>query len=339
MRRSVGLLAVLICAAAAGGPAHAATTAWSGGAFNVDTANLVRRSNIVLGRAPALPRQSMDLGNGSFGVAAWAANGFTAQLNRADTLPNHRSAGQLVIPSLATMTGASDYKATVDLYDATYRQSGGGMTATTYVRADKDELVIDVTGADPASAQTATIDLQSGRNATPAASGAIATLAESWVDDATYTGPNRSGTGPGGGGSGKTFGSLAALTAGGRGVTASSPAARTIRVTLNPNADGSFRIVVGGPKWTGGDAAATAASLLGTDATASTLSSGHLSWWHDFWGRADLVKLSSADGVANYMENIRTVYLYTAASSERGDYPSEQAGVNDHFNFSRDTQQ
>jgi len=67
----------------------------------------------------------------------WAANGFTAQLNRADTLPNHRSAGQLVIPSLAAMTAAADYKATVDLYDATYRQSGGGMTATTYVRADR----------------------------------------------------------------------------------------------------------------------------------------------------------------------------------------------------------
>jgi hypothetical protein len=87
MKRSAGLLTALVCAAAAAAPAHAATTAWSGGAFQVDTPNLVRRSNIVLGRAPTLARQSMDLGNGSFGVAAWAANGFTAQLNRADTLP------------------------------------------------------------------------------------------------------------------------------------------------------------------------------------------------------------------------------------------------------------
>jgi hypothetical protein len=339
--RSSRLFAALICVAATG-PVPAAqaatpTTAWSGGTFRVDTANLVRRSNIVLGRAPLLARQSMNLGNGSFGVAAWAANGFTAQLNRADTLPNHRSAGQLVIPGLAAMTAAADYRATVDLYDATYRQSGGGMTATTYVRADKDEMVVDVTGADPSSTQTATIDLQSGRSATAAAGGAIATLSETWVDDATYNGPNRSG----GGGSGKTFGSLAALTAGARDVTASTPAARTIRVTFTPNADGSFRIVVGAPRWTGGDAAATAASLLGSDATAPSpaLSSAHLGWWHDFWGRAGLVKLSSSDGVANYMENIRTVYLYTAASSERGDYPSSQAGVNDLFSFTRDTHQ
>src|SRR3954471_22067377 len=168
MKRPVALLAALACAAVPAAPAHGATTAWSGNQFQVDTFNLVRRSNIVLGRAPTLAKQSMDLGNGSFGVAAWAANGFTAQLNRADTLPNHRSAGQLVIPGLAAMTSAADYTATVDLYDATYRQSGGGMTATTYVRADKDELVVDVTGADPASAQTATIDLQAGRKATPA---------------------------------------------------------------------------------------------------------------------------------------------------------------------------
>ena len=38
------------------------------------------------------------------------------------------------------------------------------MTATTYVRADKDELVVDVTGADPNSTQTARINLQNGRN-------------------------------------------------------------------------------------------------------------------------------------------------------------------------------
>jgi len=101
--------------------------------------------------------------------------------------------------------------------------------------------------------------------------------------------------------------------------------------------------VVGAPKWTGGDAAASAASLLGSDATApssalllppnlagGTKSSGA--------GRA-LVKLSSSDGTASYMENIRTVYLYTAASSERGEYPSSQAGANDLFSFTRDTHQ
>src|SRR3954447_13518056 len=329
MKRSAGLLAALVCTAASAAPAQAATTAWTDGAFKVDTSNLVRRSNIVLGRAPTLAKQSMDLGNGSFGVAAWAANGFTAQLNRADTLPNHRSPGQVVIPGLQAMTSAADYKASVDLYDATYRQSGGGMTATTYVRADKDELVVDVTGADPASAQTAQVNLQAGRTPQAGSSNGIARLAETWVD-----------TGSASGGAGKTFGSLAAITAGGRDIVSSVVDARTAQVSFRPNIDGSFRVVVSVPHWTGGDAEATAAATLGSDATApaDALRSAHLTWWHDYWSKVGLMKLTSADGTADYMENLRTIFLYVEGASERDTFPSSQAGVADMFNFSRDQQ-
>ena len=64
------------------------------------------------------------------------------------------------------------------------------MTATTYVRADKDEIVVDVTGADPAAAQTASVDLRSGRHPTAAANGAIGALAETWVDTNYSGGPS-----------------------------------------------------------------------------------------------------------------------------------------------------
>ncbi|WP_158973333.1 ricin-type beta-trefoil lectin domain protein [Streptomyces griseus] len=97
----------------------------------------------------------MPLGNGTLGAAVWAAGGFTAQLNRSDTFPQRKSPGWLTIPGLAALTGAPDFSAHLDLYDGTLVESGGGMTATIYTRADKDELVVDVTGADPASAQTA----------------------------------------------------------------------------------------------------------------------------------------------------------------------------------------
>ncbi|OLB77834.1 MAG: hypothetical protein AUI14_15075 [Actinobacteria bacterium 13_2_20CM_2_71_6] len=88
-------------------PAGAATgtTAWRNGTFVVDTPNLVRRSDIVLGTANRNPSQFIPLGNGTLGVAAWAANGFTAQLNRTDTFPDRKSPGQLVIPGLAALTG------------------------------------------------------------------------------------------------------------------------------------------------------------------------------------------------------------------------------------------
>jgi hypothetical protein len=71
-------------------PANAATvtTAWQDGAFSTNVGGIVSRANVVLGRPNTAATQFLPLGNGSLGVAEWAANGFTAQLNRSDTMPN-----------------------------------------------------------------------------------------------------------------------------------------------------------------------------------------------------------------------------------------------------------
>ena len=112
---TVGLVALVTVAAvlateALGGTqrafAAAVTTAWHGGAFSLDTSGVVSRSDIVLGQPHTVDSQSMPLGNGSLGVAAWAANGFTAQLNRSDTMPDRLSPGQVRIQGLAAMTSA-----------------------------------------------------------------------------------------------------------------------------------------------------------------------------------------------------------------------------------------
>src|SRR5690349_2971256 len=329
-RVAAWLIAALTALIAAAPAAEAApSTAWIGNQFQVDVPNVAKRPNIAIASPPRQPARLMPLATGQMGAAGWAANGFTAQINRTDPWPTRRSPGQVTIPGLQALTSASDYSASVDLYDAIYRQQGGGMTATTYVRADKDELVIDVTGADPNSTQTARISLQNGRNPTAGANGGVARLAETWVDTGSATG-----------GTGKTFGSLAAVTAGGQNVTATVVDARTAEVSFKPNADGSFRVVVASPTWAGGDAHATAAGLIGGDASASTASlrAAHLQWWHDYWSKVGLMKLSSADGAADYMENLRTLFLYVEGASERGTFPTSQAGTNPLFNFSRDSQ-
>jgi len=308
--------------------APATDTAWHNGGFNLDRPNLVRRSNVILGSANTLPQQSMPLGNGSLGVAAWAANGFTAQLNRSDTLPDRRSAGQVTIPGLARITGAADFAAHLDLYDGVLTETGAGLTAQIYVRADSDMLVVDVTGADPASTQSAQIGLWSGRSPAAAASGAVGTLAETWTDNQI-------------GGTGATYGSLAALTAGGRNISASVVDGHTVRVSFNPNADGSFRVLVGGPAWAGADALGTASALFGSSAStpSATLQAPHLSWWHTFWSTTNLMKISSADGSGEYLENLRTFYLYQEAGLNRGsgNVPGTQAGVADMYSFNQDT--
>jgi hypothetical protein len=295
--------------------------------FTVDTPNVVRRSNVGLTHPDPSPKDFVGLGNGTLGAAVWAANGFIAQLNRADTFPDRKAVGQLVIPGLAKMTTASNFSGYVDLYDATLHESGGGMTATIYIRADAPEMIIDVTGADPNAMQTAKIGLWSGRSPAVAASGSTAVLSETWTDS-------------GGAGSGKTFGVLAGLSAGGRNVTASVADNLTIQVSFQPNADGSFRVVLAAPSWTGGSAMSTATSTIGSDTSAAGtgLSAAHLAWWHSYWGRIGLVETTSSDGSASYYENLRTLYLYYSAAQNRGTYPGSQAGLADLFHFLQDTQ-
>ena len=195
--------------------------------------------------------------------------GAVAQLNRSDTLPDRKSPGWLTILGLAKLTSAPDYTAHLHLYDGTFTESGAGMTATVYVRADKDELVVDVAGADPGSAQTAQLALWSGRSPQAQASGSTATLGETWTDS---TEPGHTGN---------TYGSLGAITAGGQNVSASVVDSKTVKVSFTPYSDGSFRVIAAAPHWADGDAQASASSLLGTDASASssTLELAHLSWW------------------------------------------------------------
>src|SRR4051812_20252282 len=203
---------ILIAAAAAGAtvaalglavPAAEAapgpSTAWRQGRFHVDVPGVVGRSDVVLGQPNRDPLQAMPLGNGGLGAAVWSADGLTAQLNRADTLPDRLSPGQLVIPGLAALTGASDYRGRLDLYNGMFVESGGGMTATAYVSAGRDELVVDVTGADPAVAQTARLRLWQPRTPAVRVAGAIGSLSQTWTDT------GRPGS------SGETFGAMAAV--------------------------------------------------------------------------------------------------------------------------------
>ncbi|WP_043181387.1 glycosyl hydrolase family 95 catalytic domain-containing protein [Streptomyces sp. NRRL F-5123] len=314
----------LIGQAPAASASTTATTAWHDGSFHVDVPGVVHSSDVVLGRPNTASAQAMPLGNGSLGVGVWDENGLTVQLNRADTLPDRLSPGQLVVPGLAKLTSAPDYKGRLDLYDGTFTQSGGGMTATTYVRSDTDQLVVDVTGADPAAVQTARLHLWQPRTPTASASSTAGTLAQTWKDD----------TQPGGGG--ETFGALAAVTATGRDVHAGVVDPLTVQVSVKPRPNGSFRIAVASPRWTGGDPSATAERLLAGSAAAS-VPGRTAAWWHHYWSSVGLMNLSSPDGSAQYLANLRTISLF-AAAAERGTVrPGSQAGVADLFDSAGDT--
>jgi alpha-L-fucosidase 2 len=290
------------------------------GRFQVDIPGVIGRSDIVLGRPNLEPGEAMPLGNGSLGVAVWSAEGFTAQLNRNDTLPDRLSPGQVVIPGLAVLTRAKDYAGRLDLYRGEFRVQGGGMTATAFVEPRTDALVIDVTGANPNVPQTAVLKLWAPRTPRTSADGPAGFLSQSWVDNKNP------------GASGRPFGSLSAITAQGRDVSASVTDALTVTVSFKPQGDGHYRVIVAAPHYDGtGDARDIAVRALSPEP-----GQAHLSWWKEFWERAALIKITSPDGAGEYMENLRNIYLFVAAIEKGVEYPGSQAGIADMISAAQD---
>ena len=95
------------------------------------------------------------------------------------------------------------------------------------------------------------------------------------------------------------------------------PAARGIRTILISSAD-SFK--------PGADVQEEAFALLKTASAPQEvyreLRRNHTDWWSKFWERT-FVHLSSDDGVAQFMNRIRTMHLYYMASTSRGRLPAK----------------
>jgi alpha-L-fucosidase 2 len=300
-------------------------TAWSDGSFHIDPAGVVARSAIVLQRPNLEASEAMPLGNGHLGVAAWSQEGFTAQLNRADGMPGRLSAGQVVISGVARLVQARDYSGQLDLYRGELREHGGGMTLTAFVEPDKDVLVIEVNGADPEIEQTAELRLWEPRKPHAGAQGGAAWLADGWLDDKNP------------GATGKPFGTLAAITADARDVSATVAGPLSVAVRFRPDATGHFRVLVAAPHFDGsGDAALSSKLILQQQAREQADSATHAAWWAAFWNRAGLMRITSADGAGEYMENLRTIYLYVAACERGEEWPGSQAGVADMISAARD---
>jgi alpha-L-fucosidase 2 len=322
---AAALIAPLLIGSSGGAQTDGNESAWRGGRMIVDTAGLISRSDIMLGRPNTDPFEALPLGNGRLGAAVWSEDGFTAQLNRADTMPYRYSTGQVKIVGIAALTSAPDYSGRLNLYDAAFEERGGGMSLVAYIQPKSDTLVIDVTGADPQKTQTATLALWEPRKTLASVHGEIGVLSESWLDD----------TNPGF--SGQTFGSLAAITAEGRNVSTTVTNARTVSVTFKPESDGHFRVLVASPHFeteTKTPSLATVERALRDRDAAS-----HARWWNQFWHYAETIKVSSADGTGEYMENLRNIYLFSAAAESGGEFPGSQAGVGDLFSAARDQHQ
>ena len=290
-------------------------------AADEETAAIVARSDIAIGQPNVLPMQAMGLGNGRLGAAFWAADGLTLQLNRADTLPYRRSPGQIVFPDLKPLVADRGFSGRVDLYDGVLEESGGGITMRAWVDRFVDRVVIDLSGLPTGIEQRVRLHLWEPRQPIASADERTASLAETWRDDRL---PGRSG---------RSFGSLAAITTNGRERHARVVDPRTVEVASLPNIDGRLRVIVAAPAF---DDSQNAPELVRrafeTDADPARSSK----WWHAFWKRVDLIRAESNDGAARYAEAQRMLFLFASAAHNADGLPGSQAGIADLFSSSGD---
>jgi alpha-L-fucosidase 2 len=281
----------------------------------------VSSSDIVLGQPNVLPTQAMPLGNGRLGIAIWAADGMTLQLNRSDTLPGRLSPGQVVFPGLAPMIADRKFHGRLSLFDGVWRAAGGGMKTQVVVDRDSDRVIVDVCGANPMLEQSVILQLWSPRSPAAIVHGRSVLLAEHWRDDQLP------------GASGWAFGSLAAVQVIGRTVAAHRIDRRQLEIRFKPMADGHYRVIIAAPAFSGAVDPWSAAERTLTSPV-DLLASQH--WWNAYWRRAGLISASAPDGSARYFASLRTLYLFYAAALSAGSTPGSQAGVADLFSSAKD---
>ena len=102
---------------------------------------------------------------------------------------------------------------------------------------------------------------------------------------------------------------------------------RQARTIIVPAGNGCRTVLVSSCAATGNDKGIEGRAVATLDDAAThsydALRDEHTRWWHDYWSRT-FVHLNSEDGVADFMERVRTLHLYYAAASSRGDVPAPQ---------------
>jgi alpha-L-fucosidase 2 len=283
--------------------------------------SIAARASILIEQPNILPTQAMGLGNGKLGAAFWSAQGLTLQLNRADTLPQRRSPGQVTFPGLGTMIADRGFRGILNLEDGVLEESGGGVALKAWVDHDADRVIVDVRGLAPQMRQHIRLGLWEPRKPVASAQGDAAVLSETWFDS----------TQPGA--SGRRFGSLAAIRVIGRDVQALVIDERTVEVTALPTADGHLEVVIAAPAYDGGKPAMQVAG----DAFAPEIKpEATVRWWHAFWSRVQPIRAESRDGVARYAETLRTIFLFASAAHNGDGIPGSQGGMADLFSSSED---
>ncbi|MHB8973019.1 MAG: glycosyl hydrolase family 95 catalytic domain-containing protein [Pirellulaceae bacterium] len=305
--------------------------------IEVDQRALVSRSDLLYRRPATRPMEGQPIGNGVMGTLVWTTPAaIHLQLNRCDVFAvnkHHRAQAQFGTTDYCSacaqvtievggsvFSPGSDFEQRLSVYDASVTIAATDLKVRCFVSAEQDVLVLEIDDRRPEPAPFR-LTLSHWRPDTVTTGEHTASWA--FVDDAQHPVlTQRFAEGE------YTCASAVAMAIPGHDLLTMDRGERS-RVVLLPARVGTTRIRLSSAASQVAQADVTRRSLELLESTASLsfddLQRGHLAWWHAFWSRT-FVHLASPDGVADFMERVRNLFVYLMASTSRGALPPKWNG-------------
>ncbi len=312
--------------------------------LDVDVKALISRSNLHYLSPVEKSVEGQPIGNGRMGTMVWTTpSAIHFQINRAgvfavnrnhigkesfprftdqDTVDVCGACAQITLDVGGTAFAGKSFKQDLSLYEAECQLSGAEIQARCFVSAMSDVLVLEI--EDNRSAP-APIQLTLSLWGKPSAQRGNHLSRFAFTQSTSPAGDLPVVT--------RTFTEGEYYCASGVAMHADVPMQRaavteteqTFLLQPSPSKK-KMRILISsaGTMDAKTDIAARAVAPIAAAASQSTdaLQRAHRTWWANYWSRT-FVHLSSADGVAEFVEQLRTVYLYVMASSWRGSLPAQ----------------
>lgn len=347
---------LLAAAAAAPQSAPDGNAASPSTVLDVDFRKLVSCADLTYDKPVTRPEEGMPVGNGRMGSLVWttpAALHF--QINRCDVHAMDGATNSFPHPDWDYSSGcgyvdielagfgndvftAPAFRQQLTVYDGLMTAKGAGVTARVFAWNDRDVMAVEID--DQRSQPDAiAIDLRMLRHALrlkATRNFEYAERREVVVETAAHTAASRLEIRDGRIALTQQFredafydSSAVVIAAAGRRSKARFVNDSTVRLWIAPG-KGKLTVLIATAESRNPslDTAALATSELdkGLAAGFEGMLATNRAWWRDYWARA-FVHLHSADGVADYVEQHYTYFLYIMASSSRGAYPPRFGGM------------
>ncbi|BBI35855.1 LamG domain-containing protein [Cohnella abietis] len=307
--------------------------------FNPDYNQLISRSDLTYKGMITSGPYGMPIANGKFGGPVWEPSGnmLSMQVNHTNTfVANDASArgnssggglGKINVDFGGTVFGAATTQK-LSLYDAMLNIDGSNLNVKVIGKNDSDIIAIQVTD-NRSVPMPVNIDLKmlrapSVNTGAGGANHAVSTISQETGNIIALKQVFSEASSTGIASNDFYCSTAVAIKVQGRTGTTSTVDTQTVRLSV-PAATGTFTIIIGGDTSmnTAVDVKSNAIAQANTSSTYSTIFASNQAWWHSFWSKSYVYLPTQSN-----FEQRRTYYMYLAAISNRGQYPSKFNGGN-----------